>query len=110
MSGTVGSMYLQRSLIGHQQDWQATLNLSGSLSTIAYFGRFRVFCSEKTGSCVLQEAKIARVMSKCFCIEREARDVLKTFQDQLPNQTVCLHAHCLVKAQHAMLSSMVTQH
>ncbi|DBA77471.1 TPA: hypothetical protein ACH3X1_009295 [Trebouxia sp. C0004] len=34
-----------------------------------------------------QEAKIARVVSKCLCIEREAQDVLKTFQNRLPNQT-----------------------
>ena len=96
MSGTVGRKYLQRSLIGHQQDWQVTLSLSGSLldclGTIAYFGRFWVFCSDDTGSCVLQEAKIARVVSKCFCIEREAQDVLKTFQDQLPKYVCVLIA------------------
>lgn len=66
-----------------------------------------MFCSDETGSCVLQEAKIARVMSKCFCVEREAQDILKTFQDQLPNQTVCLHADCLMNAQHEMLCAMI---
>ncbi|DBA68218.1 TPA: hypothetical protein ACH3X2_013835 [Trebouxia sp. C0005] len=34
-----------------------------------------------------QEAKIARVMSKCFCIEREAQDVLKTIQARLQKST-----------------------
>jgi len=76
-------------------------------SIIGYFGRFRVLYSDDTGNCVLQEAKIARVVSKCFCIEREAQDVLKTLQDRLPKSTVCLHAHCLVNSQHAVLCSMI---